>query len=125
MTEKSDILNSYVIPEYEMLHTQSKEYIVDDIINLIEEMDILIIDFIFMVLYLEVQTPDLVHSRENLDFGRGFYTTPLYEQAIKWCERFKRRGKRGIVSHYSFDESAYQRLKILKCRRGMMQPITI
>ena len=33
MTEKSDILNSYVIPEYEMLHTQSKEYIVDDIIN--------------------------------------------------------------------------------------------
>ena len=56
--------------------------------------------------YLEVQTPDLVHSRENLDFGRGFYTTPLYEQAIKWCERFKRRGKRGIVSHYSFDESA-------------------
>ena len=39
--------------------------------------------------YLEVQTPDLVHSRENLDFGRGFYTTPLYEQAIKWCERFK------------------------------------
>ena len=40
LTEKSDILNSYVIPEYEMLHTQSKEYIVDDIINLIEEMDI-------------------------------------------------------------------------------------
>ena len=27
LTEKSDILNSYVIPEYEMLHTQSKEYI--------------------------------------------------------------------------------------------------
>ena len=75
--------------------------------------------------YLEVQTPDLVHSRENLDFGRGFYTTPLYEQAIKWYEGFKRRGKRGIVSHYSFDESAYQRLKILKCRRGMMQQITI
>lgn len=40
LTEKSDILNSYVIPEYEMLHTQSKEYIVDDIINLIEEMGI-------------------------------------------------------------------------------------
>ena len=40
MTEKSDILNSYVIPEYEMLPTQSKEYIVDDIINLTEEMGI-------------------------------------------------------------------------------------
>lgn len=37
LTEKSDILNSYIIPEYEILHTQSKEYIVDDIISLMEE----------------------------------------------------------------------------------------
>ena len=37
LTEKSDILKSYIIPEYEMLHTQSKEYIIDDIISLIEE----------------------------------------------------------------------------------------
>ena len=43
--------------------------------------------------YLEIQTPDLLHSRENVDFGRGFYTTPLYDQAVKWCEKFKRRGK--------------------------------
>ena len=25
LTEKSDILSSYIIPEYEMLHTQSKD----------------------------------------------------------------------------------------------------
>ncbi|CDD60847.1 putative uncharacterized protein [Clostridium sp. CAG:505] len=37
LTEKSDILNSYIVPEYEMLHTQSKDYIVDDIISLMEE----------------------------------------------------------------------------------------
>ena len=37
LAEKSDILNSYIIPEYEMLHTQSKEYIVDDIISLMNE----------------------------------------------------------------------------------------
>lgn len=37
LTEKSDILSSYLIPEYEMLHTQSKDYIVDDIISLMEE----------------------------------------------------------------------------------------
>ena len=37
LTEKSDILNGYILPEYEMLHTQSKEYIIDDIISLIEE----------------------------------------------------------------------------------------
>lgn len=33
LTEKSDILNDYIIPEYEILHTQGKEYIVDDIIE--------------------------------------------------------------------------------------------
>ena len=27
-TEKSDILNGYIVPEYEVLHTQSREYIV-------------------------------------------------------------------------------------------------
>ena len=37
LTEKSDILNGYIIPGYEMLHTQSKDYILDDIIGLMEE----------------------------------------------------------------------------------------
>ena len=37
LTEKSSILNDYIVPEYEMLHTQSKEYIVDDIIEVMEE----------------------------------------------------------------------------------------
>ncbi len=64
--------------------------------------------------YLDIPTPDLLHSRKNLDFGRGFYTTPLYDQAVKWCEKFKRRGKNGIVSRYSFNESVLQELKVLK-----------
>ena len=46
-----------------------------------------------MILYhgsfLEIVKPDLVHSRPNVDFGRGFYVTPLYEQAAKWCGKFK------------------------------------
>ena len=50
-----------------------------------------------MILYhgsfLEIKNPDLVHSRPTVDFGRGFYVTPLYEQAAKWCSKFKRRGK--------------------------------
>ncbi|MDO4840722.1 MAG: DUF3791 domain-containing protein [Desulfovibrionaceae bacterium] len=37
LAEKTDILNQYIIPEYEMLHTQGKEYIVDDIINVMKE----------------------------------------------------------------------------------------
>lgn len=36
-TDKSDILNGYIVPEYEVLHTQSKEYIVNDIIELMQE----------------------------------------------------------------------------------------
>lgn len=37
LAEKTNILDSYIIPGYEMLHTQSKEYIVDDIIGLMAE----------------------------------------------------------------------------------------
>lgn len=43
--------------------------------------------------YMAVEKPDLVHSRPNVDFGRGFYTTPILEQAVKWCGKFKRRGE--------------------------------
>ena len=63
--------------------------------------------------YQEIPKPDLLHSRANVDFGRGFYTTPLYEQAKKWYQKFKRRGKDAIISRYEFDERAYQELKIL------------
>lgn len=64
--------------------------------------------------YLEIIKPDLTHSRSNVDFGRGFYVTPLYEQAAKWCGKFKRRGKAGIISRYAFDESRESELKMLK-----------
>ena len=30
LTEKSSILNDYIVPEYETLHTQSKEYYMKD-----------------------------------------------------------------------------------------------
>ena len=71
-----------------------------------------------MILYhgshLEITKPDLKHSRATVDFGRGFYTTPILEQAIKWCGKFKRRGKDGIVSRYEFDEKGFDELKVLK-----------
>lgn len=88
-----------------------------------------------MILYhgssVEVRKPDLKHSRPRLDFGAGFYATPIREQAEKRCAKFMRRGRAGIVSRYEFDESAAG-LKILSfesysdewlsfvvsCRRG-------
>lgn len=36
-TEKSNILNDYIVPEYEILHTQSREYIVRDILDVMKE----------------------------------------------------------------------------------------
>lgn len=40
LTEQSDILKGYIIPEYESLHTQSKEYIVDEIIEVMKEREV-------------------------------------------------------------------------------------
>ncbi len=37
LTEKSDILHGYIVPEYEVLHTQSREYIVDDLLAVMQE----------------------------------------------------------------------------------------
>lgn len=36
-TKKSDILYGYIVPMYEVLHTQGKEYIVDDLLDVMEE----------------------------------------------------------------------------------------
>ena len=30
-----------------------------------------------------VSVPDVNHSREKIDFGRGFYVTPVYELCFK------------------------------------------
>lgn len=35
--EKSNILNGYIVPEYEVLHTQSREYIVNDLLDVMKE----------------------------------------------------------------------------------------
>ena len=82
--------------------------------------------------YTEVIRPDILHSRRNVDFGQGFYTTPLREQAEKWCKKFKDRGQDADVSVYRFAEEKLKEYKILKfesyseewldfilnCRRG-------
>ena len=39
-TEKSEILNGYIVPEYVVLHTQSREYIVDDLLDVMKERDV-------------------------------------------------------------------------------------
>ena len=36
----------------------------------------------------EIKKPDCVHSRKRVDFGAGFYVTPLKGQATLWSEKF-------------------------------------
>lgn len=59
--------------------------------------------------YVEVRTPDLSRSRANVDFGRGFYLTELYEQAKAWASRFKRSYDHAVLSRYSLDVDALPR----------------
>ncbi len=84
--------------------------------------------------YCEIEHPDLSFSREKLDFGKGFYLTPLKEQAERWCTRYVRIGKTGYVNVYEMDEyifsAAHLRIKtfteyneewldyIFACRQG-------
>ena len=70
-----------------------------------------------MILYhgsnLAIPKPDILHSRPYVDFGRGFYATPLKEQAEQWCKRYKRQGKEAVLSIYSMDERKMAERKLL------------
>ena len=37
LTAESDILNKYIVPLYDVLHTQDKNYIIDDILDVMKE----------------------------------------------------------------------------------------
>lgn len=51
-----------------------------------------------------VEHPLVGIGRKDLDFGPGFYLTPLYDQASRWAVRIKaiRRTGQAIVNAYSF-----------------------
>lgn len=55
-----------------------------------------------------VDKPLVSYGRDNLDFGKGFYTTNLQGQAEKWVQRFIALGKKGIISIYNFDGTDIQ-----------------
>ena len=61
-----------------------------------------------------VPIPDLVHSRKAVDFGPGFYVTPIREQAERWCEKRRRRSATASLSIYEFDDASVDSLKVLK-----------
>lgn len=53
--------------------------------------------------FVAVETPDILHSRNFLDFGKGFYLTSIYEQAVRYAQRFIRRNRDAWLSIYEFE----------------------
>lgn len=62
-----------------------------------------------MMLYhssnVAVLNPNTQHSRDNLDFGKGFYLTSIYEQAVSYAQRFLRRNQKGWLNSYELNLS--------------------
>ena len=53
--------------------------------------------------YTAVVMPDIIHSRNYLDFGKGFYLTSIHEQAVRYAQRFLRRQRDAWLNAYELD----------------------
>ena len=68
-----------------------------------------------MIIYhgsnIAVEQPIILQSERMLDFGTGFYATPIKEQAIRWTEQVakRREPKDRILSTYEFDSKLADR----------------
>lgn len=62
-----------------------------------------------MILYhtsnVRVLTPDTLHSRNDIDFGRGFYLTTIREQAVNYGQRFIRREEQAWLNIFLFEHT--------------------
>lgn len=61
-----------------------------------------------------VRKPSLRPGRSNADFGKGFYTTSNFEQAVRWAHIKQEReaAPRAVVSVYEFDETLLQNAEL-------------
>lgn len=56
--------------------------------------------------YNKIEHPDCMAGRDNLDFGKGFYTTLIREHAEEWAKQvsFNRGEKKPVLNVYEFDK---------------------
>lgn len=59
-----------------------------------------------------IESPDIYHSRDLLDFGKGFYLTSLVEQAKNYAQRFLFQGDKAYLNHYNLDENLDNKFNI-------------
>lgn len=74
--------------------------------------------------------PDTVHSRDALDFGKGFYVTRLEKQAEQYADRFLKIGLDAYLHIFEYNPAPDMKIKkfdsydeewldfICSCRRG-------
>lgn len=56
---------------------------------------------------MEIERVDLSQCRPYKDFGKGFYCTTIYEQAVAMAKRVVRiYGGTPVITEYAFDEAA-------------------
>lgn len=55
--------------------------------------------------------PDVLHSRNALDFGKGFYVTRLREQAVAYADRFLKAGSDAILHVFDFEPDSELKIK--------------
>jgi hypothetical protein len=66
-----------------------------------------------------VDTPEIIKTEYGRDFGAGFYTTDLKEQAVRWAlrkaqlEKRKKDNAKAIISMYEFDEKQYENVQVI------------
>ncbi len=65
----------------------------------------------------DIPTPDVQHSKSYVDFGKAFYVTTFYQQALRWAKRKADRAglkSDAFVNKYELDEDKLHSLKVLK-----------
>lgn len=56
--------------------------------------------------------PDTLHSRDSLDFGKGFYVTRFKDQADKYAERFLKLDKDAYLHVFEFIADPEMKVKV-------------
>ena len=59
-----------------------------------------------------IESPDVKHSRDLLDFGKGFYLTSFVEQAKKYAQRFLFQGEKAYLNQYVLDENLEKEYRV-------------
>ena len=76
-----------------------------------------------MILYhgstVIIDKPRILTTEYGRDFGPGFYTTGIKEQAVRWAQRkAKIEARKGVkakalLSKYEFDERNYEHIRVV------------